>query len=209
MLKFSDPMLFELNNNSSLVIHQQDPVTISPIENNILIFTVLRDKCFQLFTEETEKYDAHFPRAMDLERKEAINPANFDIPIKYVWENLFKEVQDHTIWLYTYAKNLPGFDRICSKDFIKIMNNNIFTTYGIKTTRLFKDNEYYLVHHDSYRYNRKQMLRTMGYELTEMVLDYHSKMNSLGLTDYELSILMPLVLTSTSKFRFIFFDDTT
>ncbi|CAF0864713.1 unnamed protein product [Brachionus calyciflorus] len=171
----------------------------SDLEKNRLIFTILRDRCYQLYIQYTEKYEKQYEKALRVINKIEGSLVNESIPKKVLWENFLKETFDHSKSLYAYAKQLPGFDTLCSDDFLKIINSNIFIMFGLRTHKLFIDGEHYLIHPNNVQFNRNNMYKTIGIDLTNRVLYYHAKLSSLNLTNQEISLLVPFMLTSTKS----------
>lgn len=104
-----------------------------------------------------------------------------------------------------YIRQLPGFDNLCPQDFRTIVSQKLFTALGFNTTKLFVDNEYYLMLGEDFRFSKFVFDNFYGLELSEKIFNYHNRLNSLNLTDQEIAILIPFSLTSLSNATSNFF----
>ena len=70
---------------------------------------------------------------------------------------------------------------------------------GLKVTRSFIGGEFFFMIGDNLRLTRGFIARLMGAAVQERIFKFHEGINSLGLNDREMSLLMPAIMTYTSK----------
>lgn len=71
--------------------------------------------------------------------------------------------------------------------------------FGIKVTRSFIEGELFFLITENLRLTRGIMARIMGATLQEKIFKFHERFNNLGLKDREMSLLMPTLMTYSSK----------
>ena len=71
--------------------------------------------------------------------------------------------------------------------------------FGIKVTRSFIEGELFFLITENLRLTRGIMARIMGATLQERIYKFHERLNNLGLKDREMSLLMPTLMTYSSK----------
>ena len=98
-----------------------------------------------------------------------------------------------------YAELLPGFDNICTNDLITTLNDSLPVIFGLLATKLFINDECYL-QHDGIQFTKKWMIEFVGADLADGIFNFHNKINELSLTNQEIALLIPFVLTSPGKY---------
>lgn len=123
-----------------------------------------------------------------------------DISVELFHVNLAQDIAKTTKKIYIYAKELPGFDKLSPRDFHQILKMNLLFVLGTLITRLFIDNESYLMICGNTQLSRQLYDKYMGPELSSKIFYHHAKLNEFNLRDCELALLVPFVLTFQSEF---------
>ncbi|CAF0902505.1 unnamed protein product [Brachionus calyciflorus] len=168
-------------------------------ENNIFILTLLKDRCYQLYKDFTLEYQKQYERAIRLIEK------NFDCSIfsynqtlEQVWKAFCLMTSDFTRRMVRTMKLVPGFDRFDSKDIATIVNERLFVCYGLCVTKLFLNNEFFVMLDSNTQLSKYWMEKLFTVTTSQKIFDYHAKLNSFRLTDGEIAILIPWLFCSTN-----------
>lgn len=175
----------------------------SSVENGLLTLSVLRDKCYQTFLECNRDFDhVHMEKAKKLlENKDNLNKLINDFSImskKSIIERFLPALQKNIKTSIDYIKKLPGFGSLAQKDFEKIVIERIFLVITLRVSKLFIDGEFYLFLDldDGVYFSRAIMNKAYGTNLTNDIFEFFEKFNQLKLTDQELSVFIPTVISS-------------
>lgn len=167
---------------------------------NRLITSLVNVPCYELYLKFTEKYDRQYDKALRVIQKLEASQIDENVPIVLIWENILKEFFNHTQQMFKYAKQLPGFEKICTHDFLLMLNSNIFVVFGLRINQLIIDGENYLINSNNIQFDKKSMYKTFGLSLTNKIMYYHTKLTSFDLSKKEIALLIPYILSNTSKF---------
>lgn len=172
-------------------------------ENILFVLTLLRDKSYQLYKEHTREYDSQHESALGL--------ANKGLKIKFsvnkeavsqFWKKDLVFLSNHARSLIIHFKNIPGFNRMCAKDQSSTINDRLFTILLFYTSKLFINGEFYLMIAENIPINKEACLCIFGEYFTKQFFEFQIKLNSLCLTDHELALLVPFVLSIPCNFVF-------
>nr|ASL70617.1 nuclear receptor [Brachionus koreanus] len=167
------------------------------LQKDRLVFAILRDRCYQLYVQYTIKYEKQYERALRVLRKLEASLVNENLPKAVIWEYFLKETSYHTKTSLNYVKQLPAFETINSHDLIKILDYNIFLLLGLRVHMLFINGEQYMIHENNVQFNRNNMYKCFGIDLTNRIMYYHARLNTLNLSNLEICLLIPYLLSST------------
>jgi hypothetical protein len=126
-------------------------------------------------------------------------PVDETVSSKCMWELFMQEISYMTKSLFFYSKQYPGFDRLSSRDLVKMLVSNMLVVGGLRVHKLFINDDYYLICENNVQFSRRNMYKIFGVALTNAIFHYHSQLGSLCLSDQEVSLLVPYILTTTSK----------
>lgn len=162
-----------------------------------------KQKAYDLFEADAAPYRFQYQQALIcISQKEKYKPQNEHIQIESIWQGLSHEITEFTKSLVFYIQNLPGLDTLASNEIIEIVNRRIFTVYGLRLMRLFINNEnYHLLPDFTTVFSKYWMNRTFGVDLCKLIFVYHDKLNRFCLTDRELSLLLPVLLSTTGNLK--------
>ena len=100
-----------------------------------------------------------------------------------------------------YAKDLPGFNKLCVEDLDTIHKEYCILIFTLYSNKLYINNECYLIFGDV-QLTKKRMSLFVGNKAISYIFNFHKKLKDLNMTGYELSLLAPFLLTSTGKFNY-------
>nr|ASL70584.1 nuclear receptor [Brachionus plicatilis] len=199
LVYFDQPSVKVINSDDFLVSFEIDKLLEPQLERSHLVFSMLRDRCYQLYVQFSEKYEKQYDRALRVLRKQEASLVNENLSKAELWENFVKETSYHTKTSFMYVKQLPGFETIDPNDLITILDINIFILYGLRVQKLFINGEHYIIHDNNVQFNRNNMYKCFGIDLTNRIMYYHARLNSLNMSNQEISLLIPYVLSSTKS----------
>ena len=113
-----------------------------------------------------------------------------------VWESFLRTMLDFTKKTYSFIQQIPGFDRLNTCDLGNIMHKRLFNIFGLITTKLLVEDEYFLILSDNIRCCKYWIEKCLSKEICKKIFEYHYDLNALELTDNELALLIPVLLTS-------------
>lgn len=173
-------------------------------ENILFVLTLMRDKCYQMFVELRRPYDPFHKRMLRIreqnlhkqEKQKIIEPN-----CEFVYEQVEKLLNFHVHVSAKYIRELPGFNRLAVEDIAIILKSRSFAIFGFRVQYLFVDNEYYMMIADNIQLNRQIMIKSFGDSFTNYIFDYHDRLNKLELTERELAVICPLILSMPGKIK--------
>lgn len=168
-------------------------------ESFLYLLSFIRDKVYQMYIEFVKPLENNIEYAKDLVKNNVKLFSGHDSSKEEVWRCYFNNISNFAKMYVFFAKELPGFNKICTEDFSKILNDCLPVIYGIRSTKLFHDGESYLLA-DHVQLTKKWIVELVGEANTDIIFSFHTKLNSLNLTNQELALLIPFVLTSPGKF---------
>lgn len=164
-----------------------------------IIISLLREKMLELYLEQREPYDIMLDRARFLIANKVDVFDGHDACKERVLNSTQELLSKHTNDYVRFVQNLPGLtDCIDVNDLIALAQDNFCLVFAMKVTNLFIENEFYLSLNDV-QLSRKWMESLLGIEIANKVFQFHSIFNKLELTDNEISLLIPILITSPCK----------
>ncbi|CAF1045978.1 unnamed protein product [Brachionus calyciflorus] len=169
----------------------------SSIEN-IIIFSLLRDKSFQIFREETIEFEIQEKRALKILETDykKVTKTSFDKEKIAEIKRLFMDfLKTHAYSMFRILSELPGFKQIKENDLSKITKRNFFTILTLRTIKLFLNDDYFLMLDSRTQLNRELFIIILGKKVCDHLFDYVYNLKSLNLVQQELSLLVPFYLS--------------
>ena len=162
----------------------------------LILISLLKDKMHHLFVEQREPYEAMVERARFL-RANQVNVFDGHNASKESVLNTAKSLLvKHTRDYITLIQNIPGLiDFLDLNDVVTLAEDNLCLVFGFKVSHLFIDGEFYAMV-DGVQLSRKWMDVIVGVDMANKIFDFHMSLNALGLTDVEMALLIPILLTS-------------
>lgn len=199
--------------DKSLVVQAEENSTVSIpnvsivfqdtiFQTNQILISILKDKVYRLFKDFTSEYDLQYEQAVKLAKSGHEDSKNdeFELSVNTIWRYIYKLFTDHTKSMTKYVRDLPGFDKLEPIKQLSIANECFFSGLGLKLNKLYIDGECYLTV-DNVNLKRKHTSKLMGPILCNDIFDHHEKIQSLNLTDNEISLLVPYIFSLFCKLR--------
>jgi hypothetical protein len=186
--------------------------TYGPKNAALELMFMLREKCYQMFLEFRRPTEGDYRRAVEIvaRKKQAAKRGEIDeqLPIGHdtsktrILSLLLAYFAENAKSMAIYAKQLPGFYRLCDQDLYAIVFNSTMAVLSFKTERLFIDGEHYTMLADDVQCSKYLMYQVndlINPHLNDHIFAYYEMLLRLKLTDYELALLAPLVLSSPGE----------
>ena len=167
-------------------------------ESIIFLLSLIRDKSYQLYIDFTKPLESNLKIAKEIAQSNTKIFPGHDCCIDEVWKSYTNELSSHIKAYVLYARELPGFNKMDVDDFSAILNDSIPPIFGLKITKFFIDDECYLLI-DHIQLSRKWMNLLIGKNVSDIIFEFHNKLHSLNITNQELALIFPYVLTSAGK----------
>lgn len=177
-------------------------------ENLNLLFQIsmIRDKVYHLYLELTDPLQKDLNRAQHLIRNKITKFDGDDATKEEAWFNFMKTLTVHSQALIMMAKELPGFNNLCLKDFNSIIKENITMTFGIKITKFYTEDECYFMIGDI-QMTKRWLSKFFGVRFKDFIFEFHRKIRNLKLNNREIALLFPFILTYSSMlYNLIFYS---
>jgi hypothetical protein len=167
-------------------------------EDNLIVLSLVKDKIYQLLNDCFCQIEEDFERAKHLISNSVTVYDGYDASIEEVWNAMVKTFANHAKLLVVFAKQIPGFNHLSTNDFVTAINTHLFCLFGIRSIRLFISNECFIMV-ENIQLTRKWLLRLYGEMFTNKVFLFHEHMNKVDLTNREVAMLIPFVLSTPGK----------
>lgn len=178
-------MAFQMDNILCDTVYKERLLN-TDAEGNIIFLSFLKDKVYQV-------YNKHLRISKELIK---IGKELFQSNRDKTNENFRPQAMiEHKRVLTDYVFDLPGFDKILSNDLALVLCEKLFYIFGIRHNDLIINDECYLVESES-QISTKWMEKTHGRALVEYMIEFHRIFNALNLTYNEISLIIPIILTT-------------
>lgn len=168
----------------------------------LVIFSLLNDKIYQIFVENTMKTYKMYEKVMlELQNPEHINMmiqrSNKMNPNVFA-QKFLATMPDALQQAIKFVKELPGLNELNSTDFALIVNKKLFDYFIIINSILFVNGESYLYLDEDTLYTRFWMNSIRPKPVVDLLFEFIELFNSLNLTKKEKGLLIALVFTMSS-----------
>jgi hypothetical protein len=211
---FKNDLICSVKNNFNENLTNATPSTYSTSRESfgekkdqkfLTVVTMLREKVFGLFLEQRLPFDEMLENARSLVAKKVTSFEGHDAAKEKVLNCTHEILSKHTRDYIRFVQNLPGFvDYIDVNDLIALAQDNLCLVFGLKVTKLFIDNEFYITE-NGVQLSRKWMNSLLGTNVANGVFNFHSNFNQLNLLDQELALLIPILITTPCEKIHYFF----
>lgn len=171
-------------------------------ENIIFMIVILRDKCYQLFTKARKYFAPSFAHAIKARSIVDYVPLGLDNSREVAWSFMLNYMDQYSRVFAQFVKSLPGFGRICDHDLFTVIKSRIFSCMQISTDHLVIDGEYYLLLNDQCQMSRALLVKVLNEEIAHEIFDFHTCLKALELSEHEMGVIVPLILSSPGYFFF-------
>nr|ASL70508.1 nuclear receptor [Brachionus rotundiformis] len=165
-------------------------------QSQLIVFSLLRDKAYQIFIEQTKEFQEQETKARQL-------IVSRYMPIKVEkGSNLYRELrkrdnhlmEKHAVSMFQFARQLPGFQRINKKDLHFVIRERFFSVYCLRTINLFINNDFYLML-DDIPMTSDVFCTLTNSSIRDYLFKFYSDIQNLNLTNQEYALVVPIVLT--------------
>lgn len=172
-------------------------------ENFLIVMSLIRDKVYQLYMEQIKPFEKNIQECSELVKNKTKVFKGQDATREQAWCAFMKQMIWRLKAYLPYAESLPGFDKTCTDDLITTLNDSLPVIFGLLVTKLFVDDECYL-QQDEIQFTKRWMIEFVGADLAGCIFNFHNKINELCLTNQEVALLIPFVLTSPGRYFNLF-----
>nr|ASL70509.1 nuclear receptor [Brachionus rotundiformis] len=165
-------------------------------DNKLLVLSLLRDRSYQIFIEQTLVYNEHKKRALEL------IGSNYKPKLNLLTDTIHDlrqkdmlAMKKHAQSMFKIIEELPGFDRLTRKDLQFVLNDGFFTVSIVLTMSLFIDGDYFLMLDDQTPMTSEVFALLTTEDVRNSIFDFFKKLKKLNLTDQESALLIPIFLS--------------
>lgn len=166
-------------------------------ESNLILLTLLKDKCFQLYN----KYVKIDQSMIDYAKQEASNPQKsgrfpgWDLTDDHAIKIFIGSLLRFSGIFKLYATELPGFHQISKNDLEIIIKERRNVIFGMRSYELFINDECYLIE-SGVQICRKRMNALWTANEIEMIFKFSHDIKRMKFSPNEISLLIPVLLTA-------------
>ena len=174
----------------------------TPFESNLIVFNLLRDRAYQLYTEYfNSNVIPYYEKALVIASQPdlASQYSSQNVTVTEFWRAFINYISFMFQVLVKYIIQLPGFSQLVRRDLNLLLKNNIFIVNGILNSKLLIDNEYYLTMPGEVHMSRSGMITAVGIELYEKIINALKETNDIKFTNYELALILPYIITNRAE----------
>ncbi|CAF0777693.1 unnamed protein product [Brachionus calyciflorus] len=151
----------------------------STAQNRDIVINLLRDESFHIYKYLTKEFQGLETKALEL-IESTDPPSKCDLNQSYhllLMQKLKIHFDKHVKFMLKKIRDLPGFERVCSHDIHVILNEQIFILFGLREIGTL----------------------IIGEKGRSLVMEFFYNLKMLNLTEQELALLVPFILTISSK----------
>jgi hypothetical protein len=210
LIKTSTSKLLASDEDASKLMAHTSYVNIylnSRMQTDLIVLNMLRDRSYQLYTEKNFCRD--LDRAKAMVRMGVKNFPGDELTFTEVWPSLNTYMTARFQEFYEYTQSLPGIDRISRRDLFALLGNSYIMLSALFVTRTFINDQSYIWLPGGIQLTRRLMEALCTKELSDLIYEFHAKIARIGVTDQELGLLTPVVLTMNTGMsikRFLIFN---
>lgn len=173
----------------------------SSSESQLIVLSLLRDKSYQIFKEQSMEFEEHEKLARKLieskhGHKDVVKTAEIVFGLK---QKNMNALLKHASSMFKIIEELPGFQRIDKCDMPRILSDGFFMVFGVRAIKLYIDDDYFFMLDENTPMNREVFALLTSEMVRDNAFDFFSKFKNLNLTDQEYGLLIPIFLTIFSK----------
>ncbi|CAF0706841.1 unnamed protein product [Brachionus calyciflorus] len=166
-------------------------------KNQMIEIHHLKDHVHEIYIETSKEWDSHVHIAKVIESSGQKRSYNFNEDfIFFLNQENLKCFHSHTKRLLKIIQNLPGFLDFEKDDLKIIMNTHFFTTLCLTQIKLYRNKDFYYMMGENVQLNWEIFKVMFNERVSGSVFCFFSCLKSLDLTEKELGLLIPFVLSS-------------
>ena len=162
-----------------------------------LTLSFMSDKIYQVHIETNDRVAGFYQRAQQfIKSKNSITLVEgHNASLVDVWTGLLEGTKKNIKELISFARQIPGFDKVNTDDLKTILDNRLFDFFMIKHSFLFIDGECYIMLPNNIQYTKSWLTSVIGKLMTDALFEFADEFNQLGLTTKEVALMVPYILT--------------
>jgi hypothetical protein len=165
------------------------------MRRNAIVLSLLRDTSYQLFQASNFFRGEALDRARCMVRMGVRDFPGDELTFAQAWPYLSAYMVQRFREFYEYTLRLPGVDRVDARDVCAQLSHVYIILNGIFTTRLFVNEQSFIFLPGGIQLTRRLIEGLCNRTNTDHVFQFHARLAELNVTDSELALLTPLVLT--------------
>jgi hypothetical protein len=176
----------------------QEPIFSMENENVLYLLTVVRTKVHRLYAQLVGPLERKTEITKEILRK------NIKMPLvqkEQAWEAYKSFIKNLTSIIFSFVNELPGFDKVCQHDLTSLVDNSVPILLPFLNSKLYIDGEFYLLL-GSFLVDKFLFMEFFGKTIYDSYTEFMNNIQRLNLTNEEISLLIPFILTSPSKLFF-------
>jgi hypothetical protein len=166
----------------------------------------LADVCEDFYNIDMIEFDSFIIRGKNFLKMGSQSHYGFDATPDIIWSGLMPAIKKNLNSIRSLFTTLPGFKDIKTHDTASLIKSKIPFHYAIKYAPLFIDGEFYHFLDNGIQYIVPHLYLTLGNKFTNELCRFFEDFNKLNLTKRETSLILPLVLTISSKHNLLLFS---
>ena len=164
-------------------------------QSMLFMLTLIRDICYQLYKHLVKPYERQRELAKHLIQNNVNIFPGYDATLDQAWAAIINHLSMHIKTFMEYTKQLPGFDKMDLEDLGAILKENLSFMGSLRVHYLHINDECYFMY-DDIQFSRKWLEKLVGEKACDRTLEFHKKLSILKLTDQEMGLFFPFILTS-------------
>jgi hypothetical protein len=165
-------------------------------QNFLAFLTVLRKKVFESYIDfiipiqkDMERANYLIQNNITFSNREGLTKEEFMEPFLEFLASAVKQC-------VSFSTKLPGFNKICVKDYSIIFKEYFYMMVLIRYNKLYHNGEQYIILKNNIQFNKYWLKILFGENGSNYIFRVHEKLKNLNLTPQEKSLIFPFMLTS-------------
>ena len=168
-------------------------------ENVLYLLTVVRTKVHRLYAQLVRPLERKTEITKEILRKNIKLP---QVQKDEAWQAYKSFMKSYSSIVVSFVKELPGFDKVCQHDLTSIIEHSLSIFYPFLNTKLYIDGEFYIIL-GNFLVDKFLFMEFFGKTIYDSYTEFMNNIQRLNLTNEEISLLIPFILTSPSKLFFL------
>jgi hypothetical protein len=164
-------------------------------ESILVLMPIIRNKCYQLYKQFVKPFEKDLDQAHFLVKNNFKVFEGHDVRKEVLFVQIIASLENFIKYYLKYTIDLPGFNKICIEDLNFIYKEFTLTILTLCTNKYYINGECYFMF-GNIRQSKKWIYELVGIRAGNYVFDFQKKFQNLNLTEYEIALIFPFVLTS-------------
>ncbi|CAF0708852.1 unnamed protein product [Brachionus calyciflorus] len=165
--------------------------------NKIVVLNQLKNLSYDVYRENTKDLDSfeHTAKFLLITGQKKNYQINDEF-VQFIRAERLKVLQKHSTALLKTIQELPCFLNFSRNDLKTIMNTHFFSTLCLMQIKLFLNDDFYFMFSGDVQLNRDVFAVLFNSKARDIAFYFFSSLKSLDLTEKELGLLIPFILSS-------------